>query len=183
MSTVVAVSRQSLTVGTEVCIMTHSALISITHDAGLVAFASAQRSIAVYTKVALQALEAIWDRLKKWDKAMPRMLVASRLDAGGAVIPVRTVHAFMAHAVDGLCHKLGICLKVGCDIIYLITSVAEGKVTHIAARSAEIGCHCIESCLFRGWLKSVAGVMPMFQTDMARDTEIVVLADGAGDKV
>ena len=56
-------------------------------------------------------------------------------------------------------------------------------MAHIAARSAEIGCQCVERCLFGGWLEIVARVMPMLQADMARDTEVVVLAHGAGDKV
>lgn len=89
----------------------------------------------------------------------------------------------MAHAVDGLFHKLGTCIAVAWDQKYLVTTIAECKMAHIAARSAEIGCQCIERCLFGGWLEIVARVMPMLQADMARDTEVVVLADGAGDKV
>ena len=100
------VCRQSLTVGAKVGIMAHSAFVSITHNAGWVAFIEAQRSVAVYTIVALQALRSIWDNLKEWDEAMPWMFDRGRLDASGAVIPVRTVHTFMAHTVDGLFQQI-----------------------------------------------------------------------------
>lgn len=112
MGTVVAVSWQSLTVRAKVGIMAHSALVSITNNARLAVFTIAQRSIAKNTVVALRAKSRISDRLKNWNEAMPRMFVTSRLDTGGAVIPVRTVHTFMTHAVDVLCHKLGTCMNV-----------------------------------------------------------------------
>lgn len=102
-----AVGWQCLAVGAKVGIMAHSTLVSIADNAGLAVFTFAQRSIAVHTEVALRAKRTIWYRLIKWDEAMPWMLVTSRLDTRGTVIPVRTVHAFMAHAVDGLCHILG----------------------------------------------------------------------------
>lgn len=159
MSAVVAVRRQGLTAGAKVGIMAHSALVSITHNARLAIFALAQRSIAVYAKVALRALNTIGDGLIKRDEAMPWMFVTSILDTSGAVIPVGAAHTFMAHAVDGLFAKLGTCVNVSRDVWYLITSIADCKMAHIAARTAEIGCHCIERYLFGGRLKIVAGVM------------------------
>lgn len=112
MSAVVTVCGQSFTVGAKVGVMTHGAFVSITHDAGKIVFVGAQRSIAVYTMVALQALRNIGDNFKQWDEAMPWMFDRSRLDTSGAVIPVRAVHTFMAHAMDGLFHRLETCMDV-----------------------------------------------------------------------
>lgn len=146
--------------------MTHSALISVTHNISLATFAFAQRTIAIYAIMTLRALcRASLDRLIKRDKVMPWVVVASGLDTGGAVVPVRTVHAFMAYAVNVLDDILESCRKNAGfvdGIAYLIAAITNSKMAHIAARSAEIGRHSIKSRLFGRRFKSVAGMMPMF---------------------
>lgn len=98
-----AVRRQSLTIGTKVGIMTHSTLVSVTQNVGFAAFAFAERTIAIYAMMTLRTLlRKGLDRLKQRDEVMSRMLLASSFDTRGAVVPVRTIHAFMAYAVDVL---------------------------------------------------------------------------------
>lgn len=51
------------------------------------------------------------------------------------------------------------------------------------ARGAEFGGDCVQDCLLRHRLKAMTGVMTMFQANMAGYAEIIVLTNGAGDKV
>lgn len=96
---------QSFAICAEVGIMADSAFVSITHNAEWT-FVDAQRTIAVDAIVALRVQPSDLYRLTKWDEAMTWMYLASRLDANGAVVPVRTVEAFMTYAIYILLPKL-----------------------------------------------------------------------------
>ena len=71
MGAVVARSRQSFTVGAEICVMAYCALITITGDVGLIAFSGAERTIAVNAIVALRSCWRTSNRLKERRKSMP----------------------------------------------------------------------------------------------------------------
>ena len=66
---------------------------------------------------------------------------------------------------------------------YLITSIADRKMTNVSAGSAK-GCgHQIKTGLLRGRYESMSWVMAMLQANMARYAKIVVVADRTGHKV
>ncbi len=95
------VRGQSFAFCAEICIMANSAFIPITHNAR-VKVTLAQGTITVDAVVALCVRQSISYGLKNGNEAMPRMLMASSVDATRAIVPVRTVQAFVTYAVNVL---------------------------------------------------------------------------------
>lgn len=88
------------------------------------------------------------------------------LEASSTEVPVRAVQALVANTVD-----------------IFVTSIADGIVANISARSEESLGNQLEVCLFNGWLECMLRMVTMFHTDVAGDAEIIVGTSGAGNEV
>ena len=88
------------------------------------------------------------------------------LRAISAVVPVRAVQALVANTVDEL-----------------IAAIADGRVAGVPAWRAESMSQCREDSLCRSGLEGMAWVVAVFVADMAVETDVVVFAGSACDKV
>ena len=105
-------------------------------------------------------------RLVDGNKSVPGVDEVGILEASSTEIPIRAVQALVANTVD-----------------ILVTSIADGIVTNISARSKEsLGNH-VEVCLFNGWLECMLRMVTMLHADVASDTQIIVGTSGAGNEV
>ncbi len=102
MSTIVAIDWNSLAIGTEIGVMAHSALVAVANNVGLVDLALAERTVTEDAVVLLVAARRWCHDFIDWNETVPWVDMASTLDASGAKVPIRTVHAFMANAIDVL---------------------------------------------------------------------------------
>jgi hypothetical protein len=98
---VVRVGR-SLAVGTQVVVMTDSALVAHTDDVSLTCAAPTVRAVAVYPKVAGSAKARCRKLLIDGREAMTNVDLMHVLDTVGAEIIIWTVEAFVTNAQDGL---------------------------------------------------------------------------------
>lgn len=94
------VVRQSFTFGTEISIVAHSTLVSVTSDVALVG--CAQRSIAVNTTMCRLGHTKNLDWGVEGCKSMTRMLVVSIRDAGCTVVEIWARQTLVSNSVDAL---------------------------------------------------------------------------------
>lgn len=69
------------------------------------------------------------------------------------------------------------------DEPYLLAVVTNSVMSSVAARLEQSICEWIQRCIFDSRCKCMLRVMTMLQCNMARNTEIVVLANSASYKV
>lgn len=96
------IGRDGLAIGTEIGIVTHSALVAITNDVGLITLTLAKRTITEDAVVLLAAAERRCNDLINRNEPVTWVGMASTLDASSAIVPIRTVHAFVANTIDML---------------------------------------------------------------------------------
>jgi hypothetical protein len=163
---VVLVAWQSLARGAEICVVANSALVSDALDVVLVGLAATQRSIAVDAEVANSDTTRLRNWLVEGREAMAWVDVVNVLVAVVAVVPIRAIQALVANAED-----------------LLVTSVADGAMTGIAAGSEQHLSREREDGVFRGWLEAVGGMMSVLLSNVALDAEIKVRTRSASHEL
>lgn len=171
---VVIVGWASLAVGAEVGIVAYSALVPVSRDVwkGGGARRRAQRAIAadaIMSRTVQCADSSAAGRLQllvDGHKAMVWVDEWGVGNASGAIIPVGTIEALVADALD-----------------LFIAAVANG-VVGLAATWVQSARHFIlQPGSLNSWDEAVLGMMAMAVLGKARSAEIKVLACGAVDKV
>ena len=95
-----SVCWQGFTAGTEIGVVANRTLIAITHNIAL--GIDAQWSVAVYSTMVLLGLAKHLESLVDRNKAMTRMLFASRGNTGGAIVEIWARQAFVSNAINVL---------------------------------------------------------------------------------
>lgn len=168
-SLVVWVGRIGLAAGTEVGIVTDSTLISDPGDEGLDAPGGiAERSITVDAGVAsiINVSDLGIRGFVDLDKLVAGVDEAGVDSTERAVVPVWAINALVANAVD-----------------ILVTTIADGIVTLVAAGCEEGLSNEVEFCAHGSRGEGVLWIMAMPEGDVARNAEIVVFTGSAGNEL
>jgi hypothetical protein len=158
------VDRSTFASSTEVGVRTDSAFVPISGDPRTTRLVGAQGSIAVNSEMldstfGRQNQTRQWQQIVDGDKAMAVMVKWCRSNAIGAIIPVRATHALVPNTV-----------------YLLITAIAGSKVAEVPAWCTKFGRKRIKFGLLSCRNELVARVMPVLQTNVARNANIVVFA-------
>ena len=175
------IGRQSFAVGAEIGVMADGTLVAVASNVRPTI--NTKRTIAIDADMSLGGMEWSSNSLVDRNEAMAGMVLTSSLDASGTVIPIGAAHALIANTVDVLQSNQYADRKSSIFIAYLITSITRCHVAHVTSGAKELSGKCIECLLFRYWCKSMAGVMSMFQANVARNAKIVIFAHQAGYEV
>lgn len=166
MRPIVHVARNCFASRAEVRVMADGTLVAHTSDVRLLGLAAAQRTVTVDAEVANEWRCSIGYWCIDGSKSVTRMSGASILDAVLAEIPIGAIETLVAHAID-----------------LLVTSITDGIVAHVAARSEQSLCSKGKYCLLSRWVKAVSGMMAMLVAGMAVNAKVKVLARVASDKI
>jgi hypothetical protein len=154
--------------------MADGTLVAISNNVRVVGFVGgiAKRSITVdfvmcdSVTVCHERLVDITKRFIDWYKSMAWVDKSSVDDAGSAVVPIRAVETLVSDTVD-----------------VLITTITYSMVSSVAARFKKLICKRIQRSIFNSGCKGVFRVMAVLKSDVAGNTEVVVIAYSASNKV
>jgi len=123
MGVVVLVARMGLAVLAKVCVVADGTLVADAFNVGQVFLVFAERPVTVDAVVAVGAAHWLSQRLVNGNEAVAWVNEPGILYTIGTVVPIRTVEALVANAINEL-----------------VTAIADGRVADIPSRVAqEIG--------------------------------------------
>jgi hypothetical protein len=156
-SSVVKIRWASFTAGTEIGIVAHGTLVSITLDISLNNIARvAKRSVAIDAVVTGLACvgsrhrSGVIERFVNWHESVTRMNETCVGNAGSAEVPIWAIKALVADTID-----------------ILVTTVANSVVTNVAAWSEKSFGNQIKVRILDSRLKCMIGVVAMLHSNVA----------------
>jgi hypothetical protein len=159
-----AVAWDSLTVATEIGVMTNGTLVSDTSN--VLTLILAKRSVAVDANMA--SVSHVWfrDRIVDGGKTVSWMNMPSVLDTVGTKVPIRTVETLVTNAEN-----------------CLVTSITNRGMTNITAWSAEKFCSRSHQGFRSSGLECVAWMVSVIVILVAGHAKIVIVAILTSDEV
>ena len=186
---VVRVGRQGLTLGTEVRVMTHSALVTSTSDPSSKGLVLAKRTIAENAIVDFLVSRGLRDCTVDWSKSMTWMRCRRSRDTVRAVVPVWAGQTFVTHSGDILRATLVCCCKrkekkkkrtLSCTD--LLTAVANSRVViGTSGPTANVDQVPQNGLLLGDGSKSVPRMMAMSVMNKTPHAKIVVITVSTSD--
>jgi len=164
MRPIVMIARVGLAVAAEVRVVANSTLEPNARN--VVVLVLAQWTVAVNTNVS--RVRQVWFRngIVECSEAMIWVLVASSLDALRAEIPIGADQTLVSDTKD-----------------ILITAIANGRMSHIAAGSTQSFSSRAQSSACHSWFERVTWMMTVGVALVARQAEIIIFAVPAGHEM